>query len=130
AIPRAVSQDAGTPGSQARRTRRDERGPTSRTADGSAAPSSPFRTLHGRWGESNTRPAGSTLPNVVVQTVSAHRTPVTDVTEFYQLLTYKYDVNLEANLAEWEGFYNLTRPHGAHRGKTPYEVLRERLAAA
>jgi transposase InsO family protein len=29
--------------------------------------------------------------------------------------------------AEWERFYNLARPHGAHNGKTPYEALRERL---
>jgi hypothetical protein len=30
-------------------------------------------------------------------------------------------------LAAWEGFYNYDRPHGAHSGKTPYEVLREKL---
>ena len=50
-----------------------------------------------------------------------------DSQEFYQLLTYKGDVDLEAKLAEWERFYNLARPHGAHTGKTPYEALRERL---
>jgi transposase InsO family protein len=55
----------------------------------------------------------------------SHRT---DATEFYQLLTYKDDVDLEAKLAEWERFYNLTHPHTAHKGKTPYEALRERLA--
>ncbi|TLP54887.1 transposase, partial [Parasedimentitalea maritima] len=27
----------------------------------------------------------------------------------------------------WESFYNFHRPHGAHDGKTPYEVLREKL---
>jgi hypothetical protein len=43
-----------------------------------------------------------------------------DAMEFYQLLSFKDDVDLEANLAEWERFYNLVRPHGAHRGKTPY----------
>ena len=26
-----------------------------------------------------------------------------------------------------ERFYNYDRPHGAHRGKTPYEALREKL---
>jgi transposase InsO family protein len=41
--------------------------------------------------------------------------------------SYKGDVDLEAKLAEWERFYNLARPHGAHGGKTPYEALRERL---
>ena len=42
-----------------------------------------------------------------------------DRQEFYQLLTYKGDVDLEAKLAEWERFYNLASPHGAHAGKTP-----------
>jgi transposase InsO family protein len=50
-----------------------------------------------------------------------------DEQEFYQLLTYKGDVDLEAKLAEWDRFYNLARPHGAHNGKTPYEALREKL---
>ena len=51
-----------------------------------------------------------------------------DQEEFYQLLTYKDDVDLEAKLGEWERFYNLARPHGAFKGKTPYEALKERLA--
>lgn len=50
-----------------------------------------------------------------------------DQEEFYQLLSYKDDVDLEKKLAEWEKFYNLARPHGAHNGNTPYEALRERL---
>jgi transposase InsO family protein len=48
----------------------------------------------------------------------------TDKDEFYQLLTYRDDVDLEKKLAEWERFYNYDRPHGAHQGKTPYEALR------
>jgi len=36
-------------------------------------------------------------------------------------------VPLEKKLAEWEKFYNYDRPHGAHRGKTSYEALREKL---
>ncbi len=51
-----------------------------------------------------------------------------DQQEFYQLLTYKGDVDLEAKLGEWERFYNFARPHGAHNGQTPYEALRERLS--
>jgi len=51
-----------------------------------------------------------------------------DQEEFYQLLTYKDDVDLEAKLAEWEQFYNFARPHGAHAGKTPYESLRKKLS--
>lgn len=50
-----------------------------------------------------------------------------DEQEFYQLLSYKGDVDLDTKLAEWERFYNLARPHGAHDGKTPYEALREKL---
>ena len=54
----------------------------------------------------------------------SHRT---DQQEFYQLLSYKGDVDLEHRLAEWEHFYNYHRPHGAFAGRTPYEALRERL---
>ena len=50
-----------------------------------------------------------------------------DGQEFYQLLSYKGDVDLEAKLDEWERFYNFHRPHGAHAGTTPYEALREKL---
>ncbi len=55
----------------------------------------------------------------------SHRT---DKDEFYQLLTYKDDVDLDKKLAVWERFYNNDRPHGAHKGKTPYEVLKEKLS--
>lgn len=54
----------------------------------------------------------------------SHRT---DDEEFYQLLSYKDDTDLEQKLAQWESFYNLSRPHGAFNGKAPYEALRERL---
>jgi transposase InsO family protein len=54
----------------------------------------------------------------------SHRT---DKQEFYQLLTYKGDVDLQKKLAEWENFYNFQRPHGAFQGKAPYEALRERF---
>jgi len=37
------------------------------------------------------------------------------------------DVDLEKKLAEWERFYNYDRPHGVHRGRTPYEAPREKL---
>jgi len=50
-----------------------------------------------------------------------------DEQEFYQLLTYKGDVDLEAKLDEWERFYNFARPHGAFNGRTPYEALRDKL---
>jgi transposase-like protein len=35
--------------------------------------------------------------------------------------------DLEKKLAVWERFYNYDRPHAAHRGKTPYQALREKL---
>jgi transposase InsO family protein len=54
----------------------------------------------------------------------SHRT---DKDEFYQLITYRDDVNLAKKLMEWERFYNYERPHGAHRGRTPYEALKEKL---
>ena len=50
-----------------------------------------------------------------------------DQEEFYQLLTYTDDVDLNRKLAAWEDFYNLNRPHKAHAGKTPYEALRSML---
>lgn len=50
-----------------------------------------------------------------------------DQEEFYQLLSYKNDVDLNKKLEAWEQFYNFNRPHGAFNGKTPYEVLRSIL---
>lgn len=54
----------------------------------------------------------------------SHRT---DKDEFYQLLTYTDDVDLNDKLKAWEQFYNFDRPHSAFDGKTPYEELRRRL---
>jgi transposase InsO family protein len=54
----------------------------------------------------------------------SHRT---DREEFYQLLTYTDDVDLNKKLTEWENFYNFHRPHGAFDGKTPYEALNDSL---
>lgn len=50
-----------------------------------------------------------------------------DQEEFYQLLSYKGDVDLNKKLDAWEQFYNFNRPHGAFGGKTPYEALRSIL---
>lgn len=57
------------------------------------------------------------------------RSHLTDHREFYQLLTYKDDVDLIKKLSEWEHFYNFERPHGGHAGKTPYEVLKTKLSS-
>jgi transposase InsO family protein len=43
------------------------------------------------------------------------------------MLTYTDDVDLNKELAELERFYNLDCPHGAFKGKTPYEALRCKL---
>ena len=54
----------------------------------------------------------------------SHRT---DQEEFYQLLSYTGDQDLAAKLTEWERFYNFHRPHMAHQGKTPFEILQSKL---
>lgn len=55
------------------------------------------------------------------------RSHLTDKQEFYQLLEYTDDIDIGKKLKEWESFYNHSRPNGALNGKTPYEVLREKL---
>lgn len=57
------------------------------------------------------------------------RSHLTDKQEFYQLLDYTGDRNLKRQLAEWEAFYNYHRPHTSLKGKTPYEILKLKLAA-
>jgi transposase InsO family protein len=54
----------------------------------------------------------------------SHRT---DRKEFYQLLEYTNDVDLNRKLKDWGTFYNYHRPHGAHEGKTPYEKLKSSI---
>lgn len=54
----------------------------------------------------------------------SHRT---DKEEFYQMLNYTSDVDLNKKLNEWEKYYNLHRPHSAHQGYTPFEVLMAKL---
>lgn len=51
----------------------------------------------------------------------------TDEVEFYQLLEYTDDVDLNAKLNQWEQYYNFHRPHGALKGKAPYEILKEKM---
>ncbi|MDV3908074.1 IS481 family transposase [Elizabethkingia anophelis] len=52
---------------------------------------------------------------------------LTDKQEFYQLIEYKDDIDIEQKLKEWEIFYNSHRPNAALKGKTPYEVLKKKL---
>jgi transposase InsO family protein len=47
------------------------------------------------------------------------RSHSTDKREFYQLISYRDDVDLHEKLREWENHYNYHRPHGAFGGKTP-----------
>jgi hypothetical protein len=49
-----------------------------------------------------------------------------DKDNFYPLLSYCDDVDLKQKLAAREKFYSYNRPHAAHKGKTPYEILREK----
>lgn len=55
------------------------------------------------------------------------RSHLTDKREFYQLLNYTDDVDLNKKFLDWEQFYNFDRPHGGFKGKTPYEVLKSKL---
>ena len=48
---------------------------------------------------------------------------LTDKKEFYQLLEYPDDVDLDKKIKQWEDFYNFDRQHDAFKGKTPYEIL-------
>ena len=54
----------------------------------------------------------------------SHRT---DKEEFYQLIKYKSDVDLNEKITEWENFYNFNRPHKSHGGLTPYEIFRAKM---
>lgn len=55
------------------------------------------------------------------------RSHLTDKQEFYQLIEYTDDIDVGKKLQEWESFYNCHRPNAALKGKTPYEVLKEKL---
>jgi len=39
----------------------------------------------------------------------------------------EFNIDLNEKFAEWKTFYNLDRPHGAFKGKTPDEALRSIL---
>ena len=39
-----------------------------------------------------------------------------DKDEFYELLSYTDDVDMNQKIAEWEDFYNYCRPHGSLKG--------------
>lgn len=74
------------------------------------------------------------IRHVYIKKASPHlngkveRSHLTDQTEFYQLVEYIDDIDIQKKLAEWEVFYNMYRPNGALKGQTPYEVLKEKLA--
>ena len=63
-------------------------------------------------------------PNSPQLNGKVERSHRTDKDEFYQLLTYTDDVDLNKKLQAWEDFYNFGRPHMAFDGKTPYETLK------
>ncbi len=73
------------------------------------------------------------IRHVYIKKASPHlngkveRSHLTDQREFYQLIEYTDDINILKKLEEWENFYNYHRPNAALKGKTPYEVLREKL---
>ena len=55
------------------------------------------------------------------------RSHLTDKKEFYQLLSYTDDVDLNQKLEQWKNFYNFNWPLGSFKGKTPYEILKAKL---
>jgi transposase InsO family protein len=55
-------------------------------------------------------------PQLDGKVARSHRS---DQQEFYQLLSYKGDVDLKAKLEEWERFYNFARPHGSAQWADP-----------
>jgi len=55
------------------------------------------------------------------------RSHLTDQREFYQFMDYRGDVDLRKKLGQWEDYYNFLRPHSAHKEKTPYEKLKQRI---
>jgi len=75
------------------------------------------------------------IRHVYIKKASPHlngkveRSHLTDQQEFYQLIEYTDDIDIKKKLKEWERFYNCHRPNAALKGKTPYEILRERLSS-
>ncbi len=50
-----------------------------------------------------------------------------DQTDFYQLLSFTDDADLNKKIEYWEQFNNFDRPHGAFGGKTTYGALKGKL---
>ena len=46
-----------------------------------------------------------------------------DKAEFYQCFKYTGDTDLNKKIKLWQDYYNHIRPHGAHNGSSPFEVL-------
>ena len=59
---------------------------------------------------------------------NAERSHLADNLEFYQLLSGVYDVDLNKELEEWEKFVTVDRLHKSHKGKTVFEIVREKPA--
>lgn len=74
------------------------------------------------------------MRHVYIKPASPHlngkveRSHSTDKVEFYQMMEYKNDVDLEKKIRIWENFYNYNRPHAGLKGKTPYEVLKQKIS--
>lgn len=51
-----------------------------------------------------------------------------DQEKFYQLKSYKEDIDLGIKLNKWKNFLNFFRQHAEHKGKTYYEILTETLS--
>jgi hypothetical protein len=71
------------------------------------------------WRKYSRRTKYATFIANLARSERSHRS---DQQEFYQLLRYKSDVDLEAKLNEWEPFCNFARPHGRAHGQPPTKL--------
>ena len=63
-------------------------------------------------------------PHLIGKVERSHKTAAQ---EFWQLIEYTDDIDITAKLKEWENYYNCHRPHSALKGKTPLNILRQKL---
>jgi transposase InsO family protein len=73
------------------------------------------------------------IDHVAIKPASPHlngkveRSHRIDQEEFYPLVSYVNDDDLQKKIEAWEKYYNRDRPHSAHRGMTPLEALNQKL---
>ena len=51
------------------------------------------------------------------------RSHIVDAEKFYKCFKYTGDMDLNKKIKLWQDYYNHIRPHGAHNGSSPLEIL-------